>query len=1091
MNAAAGPLPAHDEPVAIVGIACRFPGGADSPASFWRNLRDEADAVGDVPAARWLAADYYDPDPGLPGKMVSPRGGFLTDVAGFDAEFFGITPREAREMDPQQRLALELAWEAVEDAGISPLGLSAGPAGFGGAEVGVYQGVKFNDYEALKLLRGPAAANPFTSTGNVEGLVANRISYSLGLRGPSMTVNASCAASLVAVHLACQAIRAGECGLAIAGGVQLNLIPDTAVALSKLGVLSPEGRSRAFDPGASGYVRGEGGGAIVLEPLSRALREGHPVYCVIRGTATNNNGANRALPAASPDGQEQLLRQACRSAGVDPASIDYVEAHGTGTPVGDAAEMAALAAVYGAGRSPRRPLLVGSVKTNIGHLEAAAGIAGLIKLALALRAGTVPRSLHFDRGAAELEVPEGIRVAAHAQPWPSAADHPRRGGVSAFGFGGSNAHAILDAPPPATAATRPPAPGRDRELVVLSARTPAAVAAQAARWAAHLAWHPDVELRDVALTAGYGRAHLAERIAVIASTTAEACEQLADVAAGQGQLLRGRTEARGPGLAPVPGGRAVAGAVFIFPGQGGQWAGMGRELLATEPAFAAAVADLDRAMRPYADWSMLAVLRGEGGAGALEDVDVIQPAVFAMQVGLAALLREWGIMPQAVIGHSMGEVAAALLAGALSIDEACQVICVRSRLVRERARGLGTMAAVRLSAADLQAELAGAEDLVSIAAVNSPRSTILSGDREFLEKLLTRLSEREVSCRFVKVDYASHSPQMDPLRGELSERLAGISGAPPSVPWFSTVTAELQEAAPGRDYWIHNLRAPVRLLDAVQSAWRAGYRAFAEIGPHPVLASSVREIIGAVAGEAEAADSVIATTMRRGDSAADGMLTGLGQLFCYGIEPDWQALLPGARTTRLPAYPFERERYWIADLDPASGAETPARPLPAAAGTRPAQAAAEQPALPKAAAHSLLRPADPAPFLPVETYVRQEVMTVLGLPAARVTADAKFEHLGMTSLTATELQLALQRRLGMAISPATIWGHPTIRKLTDYLERRRGSERGPQTPAFPAAAGQEPAVPARLSSADELISLGERLLAPRGIMPVTNGTRPA
>jgi acyl transferase domain-containing protein len=1059
------------EPIAISGIACRFPGGADSPSSFWRNLRDEVDAVGEVPPERWSAADYYDPDPGLPGKMVSPRGAFLDDVAGFDASFFGITPGEAREMDPQQRLALELAWEALEDAGISPLGLAADPVTGAGAEIGVYQGVKFNDYEALKMRRGPTSANPFTSTGNVEGLIANRISYTLGLRGPSMTVNASCAASLVAVHLACQAIRSGECLLAIAGGVQLNLIPETAVALSKLGVISPHGRSSAFDATASGYVRGEGGGAVVLEPLSRAISAGRPVYSVIRGTATNNNGANRALPAPSLTGQEHLLRRACRNAGVDPVTIDYVEAHGTGTPLGDLTEMAALAAVYGAERSLGRPLLIGSVKTNIGHLEAAAGITGLIKLALSLREGTVPRSLHFERADLDLSLPESVRVAARALPWPQTADHPRRGGVSAFGFGGSNAHAILDAPPPVTAAAAAAGQAsavRDRELVVLSARTPSALRAQATRLASHLAWHPDLALRDIAFTAGHGRAHLRERLAVVASTAAEACERLTDFAEDVTPLIRGRTQVRGPGqmsALEVPG---KTGAVFLFSGQGGQWAGMGRELLATEPVFADAVIGCDRAMRPYLDWSLLDALRGDGAAGRLEEVDLIQPAVFAMQVGLVALLREWGIGPQAVIGHSMGEVAAAVVAGAMTLDEACQVICVRSQIVRERARGLGAMAAVGLPAADVQAELAGAEGRVAIAAINAPHSTILSGDREFLENLLARLVEREVSCRFISVDYASHSPQMDKLTGELAERLAGVHGTPPSLAWFSTVTAGLLEEPPIPRYWVRNLRAPVMLADAVQAAWRAGHRAFAEIGPHPVLAASVREVIDSVASEAEADESVVATTLRRADSAADALLTGLGQLYCGGVEPDWRRLLPGARTVRLPTYPFEREHYWIGDDDPAVSAWAPS----ADEDTEVAPAVPEEASDP-VAGPGTLRPGT------VEAQVRQEVMAVLGLPRAQVRPETSFEDLGMTSLTATELQTALKRRLGMALTPATIWGHPTVRKLADHLERRLSSEHSPQSPsaAAPDVAAHQDAS-ADLPSIDELIARGERLLGP-------------
>ncbi|MGK8523772.1 beta-ketoacyl synthase N-terminal-like domain-containing protein [Nocardia asteroides] len=506
--------PAHAvEPIAVIGMSCRFAGGADSPEALWQLLIEETDAVADeLPPGRW-AGGHRDRDRAAAGKTVSVAGGYLPDVAGFDAEFFAITPREAADMDPQQRLALELAWEAFEDAAIRPERV---------ARTGVYFASKFNDYRAVKLARGATAITPFTSTGDVEGVIANRVSYFFGFDGPSMTVNASCAGSLVAVHLACQALRAGESALAVAGGVQLNLIPETAIGLSALGVLSERGRSHTFDASADGYVRGEGGAVVILKPLRQALRDGDRVYCTLLGSATNNNGRHRSMPASSADGQRQLLRRACAHAGVEPAAIDYVEAHGTGTAVGDRAELSALAEVYGAGRAQGAPLIVGSIKTNIGHTEAAAGMAGLVKVALALARGRIPRSLHFDRAPADF-APDatGVRVADTAMPWPRH-DRPARAAVSAFGFGGSNAHVIVEAAPaPAPAASD----GVPERLVVLSARTETALRAHAARLRAHLVRNPDIGLDDLAYTLAM-RTPLRHRLAVVAGEVGEVVEFL-------------------------------------------------------------------------------------------------------------------------------------------------------------------------------------------------------------------------------------------------------------------------------------------------------------------------------------------------------------------------------------------------------------------------------------------------------------------------------------------------------------------------------------------------------------------------------------
>jgi acyl transferase domain-containing protein len=491
------------EPIAVIGMSCRFAGGADSPEALWRLLIEETDAIADEPPPGRWSGDHRGADRAAAGKTVSVAGGYLADVAGFDAEFFGITPREAADMDPQQRLALELAWEAFEDAGIRPDRVP---------RTGVYFANKFNDYRAVKLARGATAITPFTSTGDVEGVIANRVSYFLGFDGPSMTVNASCAGSLVAVHLACQALRAGESAVAVAGGVQLNLIPETTIGLSALGVLSARGRSRTFDATADGYVRGEGGAVVVLKPLRQALREGDRVYCTLLGSATNNNGRHRSMPASSTDGQRQLLRRACARAGVDPSTIDYVEAHGTGTAVGDRAELSALAEVYGSGRAPGAPLRVGSIKTNIGHTEAAAGMAGLVKVALALTHRRIPRSLHFERlpGGFDPQT-AGVRVADIALPWPQH-DRPARAAVSAFGFGGSNAHVIVEAAPPPEPVTDAGAPER---LVVLSARTETALRAHARRLREHLVRNSGIGLGDLAHTLST-RTALQQRISMVA-----------------------------------------------------------------------------------------------------------------------------------------------------------------------------------------------------------------------------------------------------------------------------------------------------------------------------------------------------------------------------------------------------------------------------------------------------------------------------------------------------------------------------------------------------------------------------------------------
>ena len=887
---------ATDEPIAIVGIGCRFP-GADGPAAFWELLRDGVEAVGEVPADRWDIDAFHDPDPAAPGKMVARRAGFLDRVDRFDADFFGISPREAMHTDPQQRLLLEVSWEALEDAGQAPDRLAGGP-------VGVYVGLSTHDYRRL-YGDDPEAGDAYTLAGNAASIAANRISYAFDFRGPSLAVDTACSSSLVAVHLACEAIRAGEAGLALAGGVNLILAPEVMASVSRAGFLSPEGRCKAFDASADGYARGEGVGVVVLKPLARALAEGDPVYAVIRGGAVNQDGRTNGLTAPSRQAQEAVLRDAYRRAGVEPGSVHYVEAHGTGTLLGDPIEARALGAVLGAGsgRAADRPLVIGSVKTNIGHLEAAAGIAGLIKAALAIKHRAIPPSLHLVEPNPHIPFDAlRLRVPREFAPWP--ADAPALAGVSSFGFGGTNAHLVIGG-----VAEGPAGPARADEaeesagaqLLPISARDPEALRDLARSFRDALA-AGEAGWGDIAHTAGVRRGHNDHRLALVARSREEAADAL-DV------FLRG--EAR-PGMAAgrkAPNGRPKV--AFVFAGQGPQWKGMGRDLLEREPAFRAAIEACDEHFRRLAGWSLREELAADESASRLGQADVAQPAMFALQVGLAALWRSWGVEPDAVVGHSLGEVAAAHLAGALSLEDAALVAFQRGRLMR-RVAGLGKTAAVGLPAGEALRLLAGFDGRLWIAAVNGPAATTVSGTPEAVDEFLATLRDREVFARVLPVDCAFHSPQMDPIRGELVESLAGLRPRAAATPLISTVTGL---AADGRDlgaaYWGRNLREPVLFADAAGVLVAQGCDAFVEIGPHPALGGPIADALRA-AGRAGA----VLGSLRRGDDGREAMLRSLGELYARGHAVDWRGVAPSGRHVSLPRYPWRRERHWL-DVAPA------------------------------------------------------------------------------------------------------------------------------------------------------------------------------
>ncbi len=893
---------ATSEPIAIIGIGCRFP-GADGPQAFWQLLRDGVDAITEVPAERFKLDAFYDPDPAAPGKTNTRWGGFLKQVDRFDPCFFGISPREAARMDPQQRLLLEVVWEALQDAGQVAERLA-------GTRAGVFIGISNNDYGRTQFgdLR---RIDAYAGTGNALSIAANRISYLLDFHGPSMAIDTACSSSLVAVHLACRSLWNGESGLALAGGVNLILSPAITINFTKAGVMAPDGRCKAFDARANGYVRAEGAGVVVLKPLSRALADADPIYAVVRGSAVNQDGRSNGLMAPNPLAQEAVVREACRRAGVSPGEIQFVESHGTGTLLGDPIEVKALGAVLGIGRSPGRPCALGAVKTNIGHLEAAAGIAGLIKVALALKHREIPPNLHF--GEPNPHIPFErlpLRVPTTLSPWPVESG-PALAGVSSFGFGGTNAHVVLEEAPRSNSGIRSAEYAMDSphseirntgygHLLPLSARSPEALQSLARAYQDFLS-SPEskLPLRDICYTASARRDHHDYRLAV----TGYSREQLSE---GLQAFLHG--EAR-PGLSC---GRKDSGRqrklVFVFPGQGSQWFGMGRSLLEQEPVFREVVQRCDRAMRQYGDWSLLGELAAiDAAQSRLNEVDIIQPALFAIQVALAAVWRSWGIEPQAVVGHSMGEIAAAYVADALSLEDAARIICHRSRLVR-RVVGQGAMAAVELSMEETRGVLAGYEDRVSVAASNSPTSTVLSGDPAALEAILDQLRRRDIFCGMVKVDFASHSPQMDPLRADLLQALEGLAPQPSSMPIYSTVTGMVSGGLEFEArYWARNLREPVLFSAAVQQLLEDGHDIFLEISPHPILLSGIQQGLHHLGHE-----GAVVASMRRDEEARTAMLGSLGALYTLGYPVDWSLVHPaGGRCVRLPLHPWQRERCWM------------------------------------------------------------------------------------------------------------------------------------------------------------------------------------
>ncbi|MFV8754834.1 SDR family NAD(P)-dependent oxidoreductase [Nannocystaceae bacterium ST9] len=853
---AAGALAAavSSEPIAVIGIGCRLPGGVGDPEQLWELLRTGGNGIKQVPPDRWDIKEYLDVDRAAPGKMTTRWGGFLDSIDGFDAAFFGVSPREAQQMDPQQRLALELAWESLEDAGVDPLRLRGG-------NVGVFVGAMWADYARLTS-EDPNDIDQHTGTGADPSIISGRISYTLGLEGTSLTVNTASSSSLIAIHLACQSLRTGETTMALAGGVNLIITPHATIMMSKVGTQNPAGQCRAFDASANGYVRAEGGGLVVLKPLSRAIADGDRIYCLIRGSAANNDGFSNGLTAPNPKAQESVIRAALVNARVEPGSIHYVETHGPGTILGDPLEASALGAVIGSARPADRPLRIGSIKTNIGHLEAAAGIAGFMKTALALHHRMLPGNLHFERPNPHIPFEAlHIKVQAALEGWP-ATDEVPRAGVSSFGFGGSNCHTVLEA-----------APKSEALMLPLASVTSAGLRRQVLAsldFAFELGnWNDAAALcRALSERAGDGT----HRVSLMFNAPEQLIEELSRLLAGGLRELQPAD--RKPRLA------------FVCSGHGSQWLGMARSLLVGEPVFRAALEAVDREVEAIAGWSVIDELLADDLRTRLEQAEVVQVVLFAVQVALGVLWQSWGIVPDVIVGHSVGEIAAAHLAGILSLEDAARVVVERGRVVGEHAAGRGAMLMVALPEAMLLERLGEVGHNLVVGAYNSPRSTVLSGPKQAIEQAEALLTQRGVRVRRVEIDFASHSPQMLPLIAPFEAAIASITTRPARIPMVSTVTTEAldgHECTPS--YWGRNLRSPVRFRQVVDRLAEDGPTVFVELSAHPTLLQAIEQTLDGTSGSFRALPSCWRNEDERGS-----MIKTLAKLFDLGFDPEWLAV---------------------------------------------------------------------------------------------------------------------------------------------------------------------------------------------------------
>jgi pimaricinolide synthase PimS1 len=1013
------PRPVEDEPVAVVGLACRLP-RANDPEQFWRLLRDGIDAVTEAPEGRW------DSD-----ALPTRRGGFLEGIDEFDPGFFGISPREAVTMDPQQRLMLELSWEALEDAGIVPATLRD-------SRTSVFVGAIWDDYATLMHQQGIAAIGRHTVTGSHRSIIANRVSYTLGLHGPSLTVDAGQSSSLVAVHMACESLRRGESAVAIAGGVNLNILPESTMGAFQFGGLSPDGRCYTFDARANGYVRGEGGGTVVLKPLSAALADGDRIYCVLAGSAVNNDGATDGLTVPSSAGQQEVLRLAYLRAGVDPADVAYVELHGTGTKVGDPIEAAALGAVLGEGRSLEAPVSVGSAKTNVGHLEGAAGIVGLLKVALSLSHGEIPPSLNFDTPNPEIPFTElRLRIQRERGPWPRQQRGPVAG-VSSFGMGGTNCHVVVTAAP---AHSSEPAVRQEPAVLpwTVSGRTEQAVRAQAAKLLAHVRAYPGLDPADVGFAAATSRSAFRYRAAIVG-------QERESLLAGLTAIARGD---RAPRV--FKGEDAGGDTAFLFTGQGSQQIGMGRALYDSFAVFArafdAVCAELDRELpRPLREVVWAAV--GTAEAELLDQTGYTQPSLFAFQVALYRLVESWGVRPARLAGHSIGEIAAAHVAGVLSLADAAKLITARGRLMQELPSAVGVMIAVEASEKEVLPLLAGSES-AGIAAVNGPDAVVLSGAEADIVRIASHFRALDRKTKRLKVSHAFHSPLMEPVLATFRAVAEGLTFHEPRLPVVSTVTGQVvaagQWASP--EYWVEHVCRPVRFADAVETLYAEGTRVFLELGAGGVLSALSGDIL---AGRGDCSFFPLLRT----EAEPQDAVSALAGLWAHGAPVDWQGFFgTHALPIALPTYAFQRRRYWIGA---AAGTVKP----PLAPGAVPPEPEAGEAPRSATLLDRLVGLAEVEQERVLLDLVRTTVAIVLGhVGSETVDVANTFRDLGFDSLASVELRNQLAEATGLPLPSALLFNHPTPARLAAHLRGElTGTAVSASAPAQTAVVPDEPIV---------------------------------
>ena len=1019
---------AAQEPIAIVGIGCRYPGGVRGPEDLWQVVDSGTDAIGDFPEGRgWDLDALYDADPDTSNTSYTRRGGFLYDAADFDAGFFGLSPREALATDPQHRLLLETAWEAFERAGLDPQSLR-------GSRTGVFAGLMYSDYGS-RMPYIPQEVEGFIGNGTAPSVATGRIAYTFGLEGPAITVDTACSSSLVAIHLAAQALRSGECTLALAGGATVLATPGLFTEFSRQRGLSPDGRCRSFDAAADGTGFSEGAALLVLERLSDAERHGHKVLSVIRGSATNQDGASNGMTAPNGPAQERVIRQALDAARLSPEQIDAVEAHGTGTTLGDPIEAQALINAYGTGRAPERPLWLGAVKSNIGHTQAAAGVAGVIKMTMALQHGRLPRTLHADVPTPHADWDSGsVRLLQEPQEWAAEDGRPRRAGVSSFGISGTNAHLILEeAPRPVVTAAEAPASSAPAGSLtalpvvpwVLSARGQGALARQAQALLDHVRAEPGAAPGEVAAALA-SRSALEDRVTLIGESREALLRGLEGLAAGAGggpSVVRGRTD-RG------------ARTAFLFTGQGSQRLGMGRDLYGSHPVFTAVFDEICDRFDEHLERPLRGVIFAAPrtpDAALLDLTQYAQAALFTLETALYRALEHHGLVPDFVIGHSIGEIAAAHAADVLTLEDAVSLVTVRGRLMQS-ARDDGAMVSVQASEDEVQPFLAGYGGRLSIAALNGPRATVLSGDADAVAEATAHWRGQGRKTKRLKVSHAFHSAHMDGVLEEFRSAVGGLAFKSPTIPLISNVTGEpvAGDEICTPDYWVRHIRQAVRFHPGIQYLEAQGVRIHLELGPDGVLSAMAQQCL-------DAEPSVLAPVLRTGRPGGQSLVAALGLAWAHGSPVDWRAGLALGGEERaaaaLPTYAFQRRAYWL--RGPAWGGRPGEEEVGGASydGADPGDATgafegSEGPRL-----RSLLLDLDQAnqEGLLLDL-VRTSASEVLGQEEGEeMEADITFLEAGFTSFTGLELRNQLCAATGLTLPAAITFDHPTPVGLARYL----------------------------------------------------------